>query len=114
MRGANMRSQPSFQIRNQTFETPPAEPGLYLVSTPIGNLRDITIRALETLAGCDLIACEDTRVTVKLLNHYSISAKTLAYHEHNAKKTIILMTTGTVNIGCPTLLPDCHGRMENF
>ena len=77
---------PSFQLRNQMFEVGSADAGLYLVSTPIGNLRDITIRALETLAGCDLVACEDTRVTGKLLHHFSISSKTISYHEHNASK----------------------------
>ncbi|MEM8649829.1 MAG: 16S rRNA (cytidine(1402)-2'-O)-methyltransferase [Pseudomonadota bacterium] len=61
------------------------EPGLYLAATPIGNLADITLRTLETLAGCNLIACEDTRVTGKLLKHYGISTKTISYHEHNAE-----------------------------
>jgi 16S rRNA (cytidine1402-2'-O)-methyltransferase len=58
-------------------------PGLYLVGTPIGNLEDITLRALRVLQEADLIACEDTRQTQKLLNHYSISTRTLSYHEHN-------------------------------
>src|SRR5471032_3309133 len=56
---------------------------LYLVATPIGNLQDITMRALETLRTVDLIACEDTRHTRKLLNFYRISNKLTSYHEHN-------------------------------
>lgn len=62
----------------------PLEPALYLVATPIGNLGDITLRALETLAACDLVACEDTRVTRVLLDRYSIRRRSVAYHEHNA------------------------------
>ena len=59
-------------------------PGLHIVATPIGNLGDITLRALETLAGADLIACEDTRVTRKLLDRYGIATPLTPYHEHNA------------------------------
>src|ERR1700751_5985818 len=58
-------------------------PTLYLVATPIGNLDDITLRALGVLRGVHLIACEDTRQTQKLLNHYSITTRTVSYHEHN-------------------------------
>ncbi len=76
----------SYMIGVKEFSAAKPAAGLYVVSTPIGNLSDITLRALETLAGADIIACEDTRVTAKLLKRYGISAKRTAYHEHNAER----------------------------
>src|SRR5215468_5157294 len=58
--------------------------GLYLVATPIGNLGDVTLRALATLAAADLVACEDTRVTARLLERYGIRSALAPYHDHNA------------------------------
>lgn len=74
----------SYLLKGQVIAAAPLAPGLYVVATPIGNLRDITLRALETLAAADLIACEDTRVTRKLIDHYGIRVPLTPYHEHNA------------------------------
>ncbi len=63
----------------------PLAPGLYVVATPIGNLGDITLRALDVLRGVDRIACEDTRQTQKLLNHFEIDKPTVSCHEHNER-----------------------------
>jgi 16S rRNA (cytidine1402-2'-O)-methyltransferase len=74
-----------YRLLAQAVEAPRADPGLYLVATPIGNLGDITLRALEILAGVDAIACEDTRVTRKLTDRYGVMTPLLAYHDHNAE-----------------------------
>ena len=68
----------------EAIEAPKPEGGLYMVATPIGNLGDISLRALELLAGADVIACEDTRVTGKLTQRYGIKTPLTPYHEHNA------------------------------
>ncbi|MBU1175653.1 MAG: hypothetical protein KKH72_09650, partial [Alphaproteobacteria bacterium] len=73
----------TYTIAGVSVQTPPLAPGLYLVSTPIGNLRDISLRALETLAAADLVLCEDTRLSARLLDHYLIRTRRQALHEHN-------------------------------
>ena len=70
-------------IKNKSIKS-----GLYIISTPIGNLRDLTIRARDTLAAADVICCEDTRVTGKLLKAYDIKTKKIAYHDHNARHVL--------------------------
>lgn len=74
----------SFIVAGHQIIAPKIASGLYLVATPIGNLGDITLRALETLAGADLIACEDTRMTHRLMERYGIKASLTPYHDHNA------------------------------
>jgi 16S rRNA (cytidine1402-2'-O)-methyltransferase len=74
----------TYLVAGQAIEAPRLSAGLHLVATPIGNLRDITLRALETLAAADLIACEDSRVSRRLLDHYGIATPLTPYHEHNA------------------------------
>ena len=86
MTGEDNDSKRSYVIGQAAFTARPLEPALYLVATPIGNLSDITIRALEALAAADILACEDTRVTRKLLDRYGIRRRSTAYHEHNADK----------------------------
>ena len=61
---------------------------LYIVPTPIGNLKDITLRAVEVLKNVDIIACEDTRTTQKLLNHYDVKTKCYSYHKYNEKERV--------------------------
>jgi len=74
-----------FSIGAHRITVPKAAPGLHLIATPIGNLGDITLRALQTLAGVDVIACEDTRITRRLTERYAIAAQLKQYHEHNAE-----------------------------
>lgn len=74
----------TFSIAGHQLVAPMAAPGLHLVATPIGHLGDITLRALETLASVDIIACEDTRITRRLTERYAITSVLKPYHEHNA------------------------------
>jgi 16S rRNA (cytidine1402-2'-O)-methyltransferase len=74
-----------YAIAGHVVEAPRLAPGLHVVATPIGNLRDITLRALETLAAADVVACEDTRVTRKLFDHYALATPMMSYHDHNAE-----------------------------
>lgn len=83
-RPVNDPAGPHYVLNGRPTAAPPLPAGLYLVATPIGNLRDVTVRALEVLAAADLIACEDTRVTRKLLDRYGIATPLSSYHEHNA------------------------------
>ena len=78
----------SFFIAGNEFAAPPLAAGLYVVATPIGNLKDITVRALETLAAADLILCEDTRHSATLLDHYGIRTARKSLHEHNERARI--------------------------
>ena len=73
----------TFSLAGTTVPAARLAPGLHVVATPIGNLGDITVRALETLAGADMIACEDTRMTRRLTDRYGIAAPLIAYHDHN-------------------------------
>ncbi|QFR33955.1 16S rRNA (cytidine(1402)-2'-O)-methyltransferase [Ancylobacter sp. TS-1] len=77
----------SFRIGAHALPAARPEGGLYIVATPIGHLGDVTLRALETLAAADVIACEDTRITRRLLDRYGIETPLVVYHDHNAEHT---------------------------
>jgi 16S rRNA (cytidine1402-2'-O)-methyltransferase len=82
--GARERLSRQYVINGQPAVARQLAPGLHLVATPIGNLADVTLRALAVLAAADVIACEDTRRSRKLLDHYGIATPLTPYHEHNA------------------------------
>ncbi|MGA8090016.1 MAG: 16S rRNA (cytidine(1402)-2'-O)-methyltransferase [Terracidiphilus sp.] len=81
-------------------------PGLYLVATPIGNLGDITLRALEVLKHADRIACEDTRQTQKLLNHFAITTPTVSFHQHNERDRAAELIAALKNRGTIAVVSD--------
>src|SRR5437660_6730223 len=81
-------------------------PGLYLVATPIGNLGDITLRALEVLKNSDRIACEDTRQTQKLLNHFGIATPTISFHQHNERDRGLELISTLKNGGSIAVVSD--------
>jgi 16S rRNA (cytidine1402-2'-O)-methyltransferase len=85
---------------------PPLAPGLYLVATPIGNLEDITLRALRVLRQADRIACEDTRQTQKLLNHYEIRTPTVSLHLHNERDRAVELVAALETGGRIALVSD--------
>ena len=81
-----LSDSPTFFIEGQKFTAPPCAQGLHIVATPIGNLADITLRALQLLASADIIMCEDTRITSRLLQRYQISTPLKPYHDHNGDR----------------------------
>jgi len=99
-------ASPGYFIAGTTFAAPPLAPGLYVVATPIGNLRDITIRALETLAAVDAILCEDTRMSARLLDHYGIKGRRIALHEHNERAKADDIVARIAAGGCFALISD--------
>jgi len=84
-RAARRQGRKQYVLAGQVIEPPHLAAGLHVVATPIGNLRDVTLRALETLAAADLIACEDTRVTRRLVDHYGMTTELTRYDDHNAE-----------------------------
>jgi 16S rRNA (cytidine1402-2'-O)-methyltransferase len=103
---AQGRARGQYVLKGQPMLAPALAAGLHLVATPIGNLRDITLRALEVLAAADLIACEDTRVTAKLLSHYGITAPLTPYHEHNAAEARPKLLARVAGGGAVALVSD--------
>jgi 16S rRNA (cytidine1402-2'-O)-methyltransferase len=95
-----------FAIDGQSFVVPPLAPGLYVVATPIGNLADITLRALQTLAAADVIACEDTRNSRVLLDRYDITTRLMAYHDHNGPQARPIILDQLAGGGAVALISD--------
>jgi len=81
-----MEAGRSYSIGAARHEADPLAPGLHVVATPIGNMGDVTLRALSTLAAADLVLCEDTRLSARLMERYAIRTRLSPYHENNARK----------------------------
>lgn len=79
-------ARPSYTINGHVFEALPLNLGLYVVATPLGNLADVSLRALSVLAAADTVLCEDTRITSRLMQRYSIGTRLRPYHDHNAAR----------------------------
>ncbi len=97
---------PRYVIGEHSFAADRPAAGLHLVATPIGNLADITLRALATLAGADLVLCEDTRKTSRLLQRYRIATPMKPYHDHNAAKQRPGILTALTGGGAIALVSD--------
>lgn len=95
-----------FSIDGQSFQASVLAPGLYVVATPIGNLADITLRALQTLAAADVIACEDTRNSRVLLDRYGIASRLMAYHDHNGPQARPIVLEKLADGGSVALISD--------
>jgi 16S rRNA (cytidine1402-2'-O)-methyltransferase len=93
-------------IAGTPCEAPALAPGLYVVATPIGNLRDMTLRGLETLAAADVIYCEDTRTSAKLCEHFGITTPRKALHEHNERALVETIVADLVRNGRVALISD--------
>lgn len=109
MADGEMTQNPPVQTASQVPQETLAAPrraGLFLVATPIGNLQDITLRALETLKGADVIACEDTRHSGRLLNHFAISKPLISLNEHNEARRIPELTARIAAGGVVALISD--------
>ena len=95
-----------YVIAGTSFEAPELVPGLYVVATPIGNLRDMTIRGLETLAAADVIYCEDTRTSSRLTEHFGIGTPRKALHEHNERALAEAIAADVARGGKVALISD--------
>ena len=95
------------------LKTSKLEAGLYVTSTPIGNIKDFTIRGIETLQNVDIIACEDTRRSRKLLNYYNIKNKLISYHDHNEKRVFSKLISNILSGKSIALISDAGTPLIN-